>query len=233
MKLCRRTRAGGFTLIEMIITLSVFLLLAAAIFGIFGATLQSASTLQENQNREDAVQALGAWLRQSLLEIPSGGVLVSYHRDDQPFRVSGIIWGIDHNLRALDIQAQGNGNYLLRLANYREADDHLATAFADSTGPTVSAEAVAHFKTQVLENDSNLSWRTLLRDIKSANWRFRSTASTDWVDSSSEGRPLLAELTLQSSGMIGSVVDDFWIPPLQPAGGVALPVAAPAIGVNQ
>jgi prepilin-type N-terminal cleavage/methylation domain-containing protein len=216
---------GGFTLIEMIITLSVFLLLAGAIFSIFGATLQSADTLQDDQNREDQSEALGAWLRQSFLALPAQGTLVSYHRNDRPFRVSGIIWGTADNLHALDLQAQANGHYLLRLA--------VANEVADGTGPAQTAgypAALAKFQTQVFDDDPALSWRVLVRDLQSADWRFRVANSTDWSDVATSGKPLLAELTFQPAAAAGAIVDDFWIPPVQPAGLPALvapPVAAP------
>ena len=217
---------GGFTLIEMIITLSVFLLLASAIFSIFGATLQSADTLQDDQNREDQSEALGAWLRQSLLALPAEGTLVSYHRNDRPFRVSGIIWGTGADLRALDLQAQANGHYLLRFATANVDDT--------ATGPTETAgytPALTKFQTQVFDDDPALSWRVLVRDLQSADWRFRVVNATDWTDIATSGKPLLVELTFQPAGAGSAIVDDFWIPPVQAAGLPALvapPVAAPS-----
>jgi len=216
---------GGFTLIEMIITLAVFLLLAGAIFSIFGATLQSADTLQDDQNREDQAEALGAWLRQSLLALPAQGTLVSYHRNDRPFHVSGIIWGTGDNLRALDLQAQANGQYLLRFATANEDDD--ATDQAQHWGYT---PALTKFQTQVFNDDPALNWRVLVRDLQSADWRFRVLNGIDWTDTATSGKPLLAELTFQPSGAAGAIVDDFWIPPVQAVGLPALvapPVAAP------
>jgi prepilin-type N-terminal cleavage/methylation domain-containing protein len=213
----------GFTLIEMMITLGVFLLLAGAIFSIFGATLQSASTLEDNQNREDETQALGSWLRQSLLALPAEGNLVSYHRDGRPFDVSGIIWGAGDDLRALDLQPQANGNYTLRLASYRPGDAGSLSGLPP--GPAGYTAALAAFQTQVFQDDPGLSWRPLIRDLKSVDWRFRTANVTVWQDTSVGGKPVLAEMTLQAAGATGPIVDDFWIPPVQSAG---LPTSAPA-----
>jgi prepilin-type N-terminal cleavage/methylation domain-containing protein len=224
-------RAGrvGFTLIEMLITLSVFLLLAGAIFSIFGATLQGANTLQDDQNRSDQADALGAWLKQSFLDLPATGVLVSYHREGRPFHVSGVIWGAGDQLRALDLQEQPNGNYLLRYSTAPPPDQDFDVA--GQTGTAGYSAALIRFQTQVMADDPSLSWRVLVRDLKSADWRFRQPQALDWVDISSGGKPLVAELTVQLAGKPDAMVDDFWIPPVQPAslGTAAPPVAAPTV----
>jgi prepilin-type N-terminal cleavage/methylation domain-containing protein len=224
-----RSRRGGFTLIEMIITLSVFLLLAAAIFSIFGATLQGATTLQDDQSRSDQSDALGAWLRQSFLSLPAQGTLVSYHRDGRPFRVSGVIWGAGDQLSALDLQPQANGNYALRYSTY-PADQGLTLTGLTGTASAGYSAVLMKFQTEVFNDDPSLNWRILVRDIKSADWRFRAPNAIDWVDVSSGAKPLFAELTFQLAGKADPVVEDFWIPPLQPpnSGTAAAPVAAPA-----
>ncbi len=223
MKARSRTGRGGFTLIEMLITLSVFLLLAGAIFSIFGATLQGATTLQDDQNRSDQADALGAWLKQSFLDLPASGVLVSYHREGRPFHVSGVIWGAGDQLRALDLQEQANGNYQLR---YSTAPPSQEIEMAGETGTTAYSAALIKFQTQVVADDPALGWRVLVRDLKSADWRFRGPNDLDWVDLASGGKPLAAQLTVQLAGKPDVLVDDFWIPPTQPVG---LGTPAPAV----
>ncbi len=220
-------RRGGFTLIEMIITLCVFLMLAGAIFSIFGATLEGTSTLQDDQNRSDSADALSAWLRESLLELPAQGTLLSYHREHQPFHVSGVIWGEGAQLRALDLQPQANGNYLLRYCVSPVSVQE--TGFAGLTGTGLDAQDLAKFQNLVMADDSSLNWRVIVRDLKAADWRFRQPSALVWDDVSS-GKPLFAELTFQLAGKADPVVDDFWIPPVQlPDSGTAAPaVAAPA-----
>jgi prepilin-type N-terminal cleavage/methylation domain-containing protein len=221
-----RSSCRGFTLIEMLITLSVFLLLAGAIFSIFGATLEGATTLQDDQNRSDQSEVLGAWLRQAFLALPAEGVLVSYHRDDRPFHVSGVIWGTGDQLGALDLQPQANGNYALRYCT-PPTDQNLT--LAGQTGTTRYSAILIKFQGLVFNDDPSLNWRVLVRDLKSADWRFRAVNAVDWVDTSTGGKPLLAELTFQLAGKADSVVEDFWIPPVQPpnSGTAAPPVAAP------
>jgi len=212
-RLAMRGTRGGFTLIEVIITLSIFLLLAGAVFGIFTATLESVASLQDNQNQSDETQALGAYLKKSFLDVPAQGTIASFHRDNAPFKVSGIIWGSGDDLRALDMQLQRNGYYTLRMTSY--------TPPAFPQGP-----ALTIFQRQVVTNDSTLLWRPLLRDVRTADWRFREPNSSIWEEQTSSARPSLAEFTIELAGANLGVTDDFWIPPTQPAGNAVAAAAA-------
>ncbi len=207
-----RTR-GGFTLIEVIITLSIFLLLAGAVFGIFTATLESVSSLQDNQNQSDETQALDAFLKKSFLDVPAQGTIASFHRDNAPFKVSGIIWGNGDDLHAVDMQLQRNGYYTLRTTSY-------------TPPPSPQGPALTVFQRQVVTNDSTLSWRPLLRDVRTADWRFKELNSSVWEEQTSSAKPLLAEFTIQLAGANLGVTDDFWIPPTQPAGNAVAAAAA-------
>jgi prepilin-type N-terminal cleavage/methylation domain-containing protein len=204
---------GGFTLIEVIITLSIFLLLAGAVFGIFTATLESVASLQDNQNQSDEVQALSAFLKKSFLDVPAQGTISSFHRDNAPFKVSGIIWGNGDDLRAVDMQLQQNGYYTLRTTFY-------------TPPPFPQGPALTVFQRQVVTNDSTLSWRPLVRDVRAADWRFKEYNSTVWEEQTSSSKPLLAEFTIQLAGANLGVTDDFWIPPTQPAGNAVAAAAA-------
>jgi prepilin-type N-terminal cleavage/methylation domain-containing protein len=206
----------GFTLIEVIITLSIFLLLAAAVFGIFTATLESVAGLQDNQNQSDQAEALGAFLKKSLMDLPPEGNIFSYHRDGAPFKVSGLIWGAGTNLRAIDMQAQANGYYTLRLATYTPPAQATVTPSDD-------------FRQQVLANDASLSWRPLVRDIRTADWRFRAYGIPQWNDQATAQKPVLAEFTMQLAGATSPITDDFWIPPTQSAANPVAAAVAPGV----
>jgi prepilin-type N-terminal cleavage/methylation domain-containing protein len=207
---------GGFTLIEMVITLCIFVMLAAAVFGIFSATLESVGSLQDNQNHEDRAEALGAWLKQSLLALPADGTILSLHRDGAPFQVADVIWGDDRELRALDLHLQANGLYTLRLATFSPAS-------SSSSDASFAARA---FSAQVTADDPSLEWRPLIHDLKTADWRFRLPNAAVWQDTALGTRQLLVELTFQMAGSLSAVTDDFWIPPLQPPNNTAFAPAA-------
>jgi prepilin-type N-terminal cleavage/methylation domain-containing protein len=222
-----RHSEGGFTLIEVIITLCVFVLLAGAVFGIFSATLESVSSLQDDQTRNDQVEALGAWLKQEMLDLPASGTIVSYRRDTIPFHVAGLIWGTDEDLQAIDLQLQPNGEYTLRLAAYQPPVNS-ATYQVAGQGGTVP---LATFLNEVQSDDSSLAWRPLMRDLKSADWRFLQFNQTEWLDIASGPKPAIAELAFQPAGSSTAITDDFWIPPTQPAGNLAITPAA-AVSAN-
>jgi prepilin-type N-terminal cleavage/methylation domain-containing protein len=217
----------GFTLIEMVIALAVFVMLAGAVFGIFSATLQSVAALQDNQNRNDRTEALGAWLKRQMLDLPASGTIVSYHRDGAPFHVSGIIWGAGADLQALDLHLQANGEYTLRLAAYPPSS---GSGIAGLTG-TISPQ-FAQFTGLVIRDDDTLAWRTLVRDLNTADWRFLAPNQTQWQDATTGPKPAIAELIFQPAGASAAVTDDFWIPPTQAAINPVLTPAPGAVSAN-
>jgi prepilin-type N-terminal cleavage/methylation domain-containing protein len=225
-----RTRTSqipsGFTLIEVVITLCVFVLLAAAVFSIFSATLESAAGLQDNQARNDEVQSLGAWLKRSLLDMPASGTVVSYHRDDMPFHVAGLVWGVGNDLQALDLHLQANGEYTLRLAAYQPSSSpsYQVSGLTDTL-------ALPQFVNEVERDDSALAWRTLVRDLKAADWRFLPFNTNEWLDASLGQKPAIVELTFQQAGAPAPVTEDFWIPPTQSPRILAIPTT-PAVSSN-
>lgn len=216
----------GFTLIEMMITLCIFLLLAGAVFGIFTATLQSVAILQDNQDRGDRIEALGAWLRQQMLDLPASGTVTSYHRDGMPFPVSGIIWGGGADFQALDLHLQPDGNYSLRLAAYQSSAPSSGLAIMGATGTA----PLAQFRDEIVRDDGVIAWRLLVRDLKTADWRFRSFNETRWQDVVSGQKPAIAEFVFQPAG--GPIItDDFWIPPTQAVNSTAT-MAPPVVSSN-
>jgi prepilin-type N-terminal cleavage/methylation domain-containing protein len=221
---------AGFTLIEMLVSLMVFLLLAAAVFEIFDATLESASGLRDNQVASNRSEALGAWLKQSLQTLPAEGTLVSYHRDGRAFRVSGIIWGVGDNLQALDLQPQANGQYTLRLASFQPS----GSSSPGNQGAVAGySPALSAFQSEVFNDDSALAWRPLLHDLTLADWRFRVADITEWQDTSTGVRPVLVQLTFEMGGASSPIIDDFWIPPLQSPNGItAAPAPATSVTTN-
>jgi prepilin-type N-terminal cleavage/methylation domain-containing protein len=212
MKTLSRSARGGFTLIEMIISLSIFLLLTAAVFTIFGATMQGASVLQDDNDRGDRTEAMAGWLKKTFLELPAASSVISYARENVPFDVADVGWGDANHFNALDLHLQPDGRYTLRL-----------------TGATSATVDQATFTRDVLQDDPSLTWRPLLRDLTAADWRFRPQGSLVWMDSSPGGRPDVVQFTFQIAGAAHEVVDDFWIPRLVPP---AAPVLIPAGAVT-
>ena len=223
-----RSARGGFTLIEMIITLCVFVMLAASVFGIFSATLESAGALEDNQNRQDQVEALAAWFKQEMLELPASGTVASYHRDNIPFHVAGFIWGSGENFQAVGLQLQANGNYALRLTAYQPASSNQLRV----AGLTGTSAALSQFMGELTQDDPTLVWRPLVHDLKAADWRFLQFNTTQWQDQVAGFKPAIVEITFQPAGALASITDDFWIPPTQPAGNLAISTPPTVVSAN-
>lgn len=192
----------GFTLIEMIITLCVFILLAAAVFGIFDATLQGVASLETDQKREDRADAFAGWLKHQLETLPADGIIASYHRANMPLHASGIAWGKGCDLQALDLCRQPNGLYELRLTRFQPAPD----------GDADTQAALTTFTQQLFNENSQIAWRPLLRDLAEATWRFRPGTGPRWEDVTSGDRQTAVEFTFRPAGSSAAVTIDNWIP---------------------
>jgi prepilin-type N-terminal cleavage/methylation domain-containing protein len=201
-----RRRSAGFTLVEMVITLTVFVLLSAAIFGIISGVLTSASTLQGNQNRQDEVAALQSFLGKKLHDLPGQSLLGSYRRGDgEGLDQNGIIFGTAYFLTAVDAKVQANGLYTLRLASFSSGTDA-------ANGPAVFTKAVQ-------EDDPSLAWTPLLHDVQHMAWRFEAYNAGQWSDQwmNPAIKPNLVEVSVQLAGDQNPTVMDFWIPPIYTA----------------
>ena len=215
----RPSQAGGFTLLEMMITLAIFILLAAAVFGIMTGVLQSTSTLQDNQNRRARVAALNAFLKKKLSEMPVGSTLTSYERGNgEGLAQNGIIFGTANLATAIDAKAQANGYYALRLAT-----------FATAAGPGQPQNARDVLQQAVTTDDPTLVWTPLMGDIKTLDWKFLDFNATLWVDLwNSSAKPNLVEFSMQPAGDLQPTTMDFWLPKIQAASvSVAPPSPSP------
>jgi prepilin-type N-terminal cleavage/methylation domain-containing protein len=201
-----RRGARGFTLLEMMLTLTIFLLLAGAVYGILTGVLEGSNTLLDNQSHRDEIAALNSYLNDQICTLPAQGTLFSYLRGQgEGLNQSGIIFGTANGATALDGTLQPNGLYTLRV-----------TTFLTSGQPGEPQDARAYLQTAVTGNDPSLSWRTLMKDIKTLDWKFQDANGSDWVEQwVTNGNPNLVEFSLQGAGDLTPVTMDFWIPAIQ------------------
>jgi prepilin-type N-terminal cleavage/methylation domain-containing protein len=209
MKIAPHSRSQrGFTLIEMMITLAVFILLAGAVFGIMTGVLQSTSALQDNQDRRDQVEALNAYFKKKLGELTPASTLVSYERGDgEGLLQNGILFGDVTSATAIDAKSQPNGYYVLRLTTLT---------------PIVAEGQTAQDARQVLlqavtTDDPSLVWSPLIKDIKTLDWKFLDYNQLPWLDVwNNTTKPTLVEFSMQPAGDLLSTTMDFWIPKVDP-----------------
>jgi len=210
-----RKKAGGFTLMEMMITLAIFVMLSAAVFEIITGVLQSASALQDNQNRRDQLVALHDYLNRQWRGLPAKGVLISYRRGDgDGLKQNGVIFGEGQQLTALDAVLQANGYYTLRL-----------TAFDPSAAPNVVASPVLIFEAALTRADPGLVWTPLIHDVRHVEWKFQILNMTEWEEmwSDQNSKPNLVEFTMEQAGDLRPATMDFWIPRIDPANTATVP----------
>ena len=162
----------GFTLLEMMITVSVFLILAVMIFDLMSGVLQGASTLQDNQNHSDEISSLYTFLKNKLTLMPARSTLASYARGDGEGLIqNGIIFGNTNLATAIDAKIQPNSLYLLRL-----------TSFATDASAQQPQDARQVLMQSVTTDDPTLVWTPLIKDVKTLDWKFQDAALVQWDD---------------------------------------------------
>jgi prepilin-type N-terminal cleavage/methylation domain-containing protein len=208
----RTAARRGFTLLEMMITLAIFILLAAAVFGLMSGVIESSSTLQDNQNRRDEITALNAYMKKKLTELPADSSLISYQRGDgEGLLQNGIVFGTISDAMVFDAKVQPNGYYVLRQASYTTSGD-----------PNEAQDARTYLQQAASTDDPTLIWTTLMGDLKTLDWKFLDFNSTLWVDLwPNSAKPNLVEFTTQPAGELQPVTMDFWVPKIDamPVGG--------------
>ena len=193
----------------MMMTLAVFILLVAAVFTLMTGTLQSASTLQDNQNRKDQTSALEAYLKRQLTSLPVASTIVSYQRGDGEGLVqNGVLFGTVNDATAIDATIQPNGLYTLRVSD-------LTTGA--STSGSEPLDARQSLLQSVTTNDPALVWTSLMTDVKTIDWKFLDFNQTAWVELWSSGtKPNLVEFDFQPAGDLQGTTMDFWVPKIDP-----------------
>jgi len=214
-----RRRVAGFTLMEMVMAMTVFGLLVAMVFAMLDGMLQTTAGLQDNQNRSDQVDRLYGFINNRLKNLPADSVLVSYRRGDGDGLVQdGIIFGHGKDLTVLDAKPQSNGYYTIRLAT-----------LDPSTLPQNSpALPVQLFQINVI-NDSGIVWKVLVKDVAHLSWKFLRFNNTTWDDTWADplSVPTLVEFMVQQAADLKPSTMDFWIPRLVPGTVVMTGVGGP------
>jgi len=191
----------------MVITVVILLLLAGMVFVLMTGILQSASTLQDNQYRGDQLTALYDYIKQKLTMMPARSTIASYARGDGEGLVqNGIIFGNTNLATAIDGKIQPNGLYQLRM-----------TSFATSENGQQSQDARVTLTQSVTTDDPTLSWTTLIKDVKTLNWKFQDSALVQWDTAwTASAVPNLVEFDLQGGGDRLPTTMDFWVPKINP-----------------
>jgi prepilin-type N-terminal cleavage/methylation domain len=207
----------GFTLVEIVVSIAIFVLLVGGIFTAVQAAFTTSNVIVETQLQAERFNAFQQFLRRLFVSLPANAsvelrIRQSTGRGDV---IELLLWPMPEHLRfgsiegdglALSAVPDGRGRFTFSIGYFRTIDP-----------PEVRDAALA-----------NTNWLPLLPDVARARWRFADARnpilSETWTESS--GRPGLAELELEMADGTHATFD-FWIPPLERRGFSGAPIASP------
>jgi Prokaryotic N-terminal methylation motif len=209
MKLIRRHHPA-FTLIEVVLALSILVLLAGALFSTVKVTMETTAVLQQTQQFRQKIFGFFTLVEETFRALPASALLVWGTREEQGLGLPEIIlreapgalaWGerrLFSGEIALVTRAEANRTITLGLER-REVEL--------STG----------------QMKPNPPWLPLLTQLKKVQWRFFDSRNGNWQEFWNDGatHPTLIELSLEFEGETERWSHVFWLPPLQTAGGTA------------
>jgi len=186
---------GGFTLLEVLFSLAIFLMLAGGIFAAVSVSTRVSADLTLARLEDERADALQRFLRQLFVNLPSTA---------------------QFELRTQSSEKGGSGQELLvssapEFANFSAqsiTSGGLALGtIASAAGPMAFALANFDDAASPEERDRQLRgpiWIGLLPDVSAVRWRFAANENSGWQETwdQTKGRPGLAELeiTLNDGG---------------------------------
>lgn len=184
-------RAKGFTLFEIILAASIFVLLAGAVYYCVEAGVRSATTLADRQIAIRTQDAFEEFLRDGFINLAPEA---------------------DMSLQTRNLGERGRSVDLV----IRRASGGFSTGFLEADGCGVVLSALPDGKGKatisMLRFPDNIStadlaarmegkdWLPLLHDVDGVRWRFREAQRRDFVEDWTRGKPVLMELTYSILG---------------------------------
>jgi len=204
-------RSNGFTLLEMVLALTVFILLAAAVFGIILGVLKGTASLHDNQYQRDQIAALNDYIKKKMESIPATGMLISYQRGTgDGLAQNGVVISGGEGITIIDAMLQANGLYTLR-------SGYLPLEGLQVPGKPAPLPSLIPQIMNAMDHES-FSWMPLIKDVKTLHWKFEDFNTGLWADKWDNGnnKPNMIEFSMQFAGDSSPTIMDFWLPPLTP-----------------
>ncbi len=215
----RRGACAAFTLFEMVVVVTIFVLLAGGIYTVVRAAVQASAVLSEESLRSQRTTAMVSLLRRTLHNLPATAV------------VSGGIQAGSDGVPEL-VLGDAPGVFAWGLGGPSAGTAVLATRPQVGGGRILSLMQLPATLTEMERRDAvdRGTWLPLLPDLRSLRWRFFNPDLQDWAEEWPEGtgRPPLLELSVV---MLGEEIPRsyvFWVPPVreETAGGGVVPEGA-------
>lgn len=212
----------GFTMIEMVVVLVIFVLLAGGIYTVVNAAIGASAVLSEENLRSQRLTAFVSLLRRTFHNLPATAQISGGVRADG----SGVPEIVLRD--APGVFAWGTGGpaagtvFLAAVPRLGGGAQFSLLSLPASLGEQERRDAVREGK-----------WLKLLPDLRDARWRFYDEAQQDWREDWPEGtgRPPLVELSFTALGDDVPRTYIFWLPPVKEQATSEQQAVAPPEGV--
>jgi type II secretory pathway component PulJ len=198
-------KKAGFTLLEVLLSVAIFFVLAGSIFTVVTAATRSSALLSEHRLQAERLDTLLAYFRNSFVNLPaSARLMVRGRQHDLRLGVSELILTNTGGTFALFNANQGNSSLVLGVVPSERGGEALAIkTFSERLSESERDEFIA---------DTG-GWMPLLDGVEGIQWKFLDPVSKEWVEEWDFGKakPQLLEMTLLLKGETPLSVQ-FWIP---------------------
>lgn len=206
-----KTHKGGFTLLELVLTMGLMAILVGMVFGTARTSLALGNTIVETQNEEMLHQAFFELLSQRFSSLPGNTRFDLKVEDSGSHYISDLTlqnvplsftWGGQARIaKAVQLSTVKRRNGYIDIV-LRYYENEILEGAESSFGSTAkSKEPFAEI--------------VLLTDVRFFEWRVLDGRSMEWqYDWDQQGRlPLQAELTMAIGARGEEIRQVFWIPP--------------------
>ncbi|MDB6137816.1 MAG: Type secretory pathway, component PulJ [Verrucomicrobiaceae bacterium] len=221
---------AGFTLLEMVVALSVFIIIIAGVFSISKGTMELSADMSEAQERSMIRQNFIEFLRESFRRLPGEAEVTLEMSASRGTYVPsiGVFNGGDAFSpgaaippdASVELYADEMPGGLLRVG--------LRLYDADETSQRRNALGLAPKRRKPGPNDQVLP---LIERVAKFEWNFYNPQTQKWENNWKQGgRPMFAELQFAlDDGQVSRSV--FWIPPIMKRTPMGVP-GTPAVGAD-
>lgn len=206
-------RATGFTLLEVVMALSLLALLSGMVFGVMRVSMSTAFETRKMQLENDEISRFIMLCRHTFMNLPSTAILTLEITEtgtpvQQELTISGVpeafafgsnpmsykdsILGMRPDLEATEASETGERLYYIGLSreDLIPNDPTQTNSIASTNGEGLAAP-----------DDQGRFWMPLLADVTSVTWRFYKEAEDLWEEEwDSTDLPQLVEMNLTLQG---------------------------------
>ncbi len=197
----RRTRA--FTLFELVIAMTVFSLVAVALFRVLDSCLRTANALHDSERITHQVAAFAEICRKTFSTLPAEAtfrVEPSLEADGQEMLLRGAPAAFAFGDTPLNF-----GATTLAIRPLEEGGFEVAVSRSDFAPPeeenALAGMGLGEADAAMQPDEQGRYWLTLLGNLEWARWRFYDRRAQDWVEEwTRKERPPLVEFSLLLEG---------------------------------